>query len=161
VFGVSLVLNPTESSDIQTSQETSFISLLASRETSRTMTSAHHSRTLFIFAWLLTLCTLVSSRTAAEDSKCIPASYFDNSGYPDALSGGVQMVPIKTRLPALFTYGPNGIGNNPRVKVLLLHGGPGTTHEYLESIRQLLSWRGNSVLLLRSTRFLLQRPAKG
>jgi hypothetical protein len=25
------------------------------------------------------------------------------------------------------------IGNNPRVKVLVLHGGPGATHEYLEA----------------------------
>ncbi len=25
------------------------------------------------------------------------------------------------------------VGNNPRIKVLLLHGGPGATHEYFEA----------------------------
>ena len=29
--------------------------------------------------------------------------------------------------------GPKRIGNNPALKVLLLHGGPGATHEYLEA----------------------------
>jgi hypothetical protein len=27
------------------------------------------------------------------------------------------------------------MGNNPDLKVLLLHGGPGATHEYLEALR--------------------------
>lgn len=61
-----------------------------------------------------------------------PASYFDNAGYDDVLSGGVKMIPIKT--PAgTFHVWTKRIGNNPRIKVLLLHGGPGMSHEYLEA----------------------------
>ena len=61
-----------------------------------------------------------------------PGSYLDNSGYDDVLSGGVKMIPIET--PAgTFRVWTKRIGNNPRIKVLLLHGGPGMTHEYLEA----------------------------
>jgi proline iminopeptidase len=58
--------------------------------------------------------------------------YLDYSGRDDALSGGARRIPVDT--PA----GPYRVwvkrtGNNPDLKVLLLHGGPGSTHEYLEA----------------------------
>lgn len=61
-----------------------------------------------------------------------PASYFDTAGRDDVLSGGVKMIPISTP-KGTFRVWTKRIGNNPRVKVLLLHGGPGITHEYLEA----------------------------
>jgi proline iminopeptidase len=60
------------------------------------------------------------------------ASYFDNSGRDDVLAGGVKMIPISTP-KGQFRVWTKRIGNNPRIKVLLLHGGPGATHEYLEA----------------------------
>lgn len=61
-----------------------------------------------------------------------PAGYFDNTGYDDVQSGGVAMIPVET--PAgTFHVWTKRIGNNPRIKVLLLHGGPAMTHEYLEA----------------------------
>ena len=60
------------------------------------------------------------------------AAYFDNAGRDDVLSGGVKMIPITTSA-GTFKVWTKRIGNNPRVKVLLLHGGPGFTHEYLEA----------------------------
>ncbi len=60
------------------------------------------------------------------------ASYFDNSGRDDVLAGGVKLIPIHT--PAGdFKVWTKRVGNNPRLKVLLLHGGPGSTHEYFEA----------------------------
>ena len=56
--------------------------------------------------------------------------YFDNSGRDDVISGGVRLVPIHTP-KGDFRVWTKRTGNNPRVKVLLLHGGPGATHEYL------------------------------
>ncbi len=42
------------------------------------------------------------------------------------------MIPITT--PAgNFTVWTKRVGNNPTIKVLLLHGGPGATHEYFEA----------------------------
>jgi proline iminopeptidase len=41
------------------------------------------------------------------------------------------MIPVDTP-NGRFRVWTKRIGNNPRIKLLLLHGGPGTTHEYLE-----------------------------
>ena len=58
--------------------------------------------------------------------------YFDHSGRDDVLSGGVRLIPIHTP-KGDFRVWTRRTGNNPRVKVLLLHGGPGATHEYFEA----------------------------
>ena len=50
----------------------------------------------------------------------------------DELSGGARMIPVRTPLGA-FRVWTKRVGNNPDLKVLLLHGGPGCTHEYLEA----------------------------
>ncbi len=48
-------------------------------------------------------------------------------------TAGVRLIPIKT--PAGdFKVWTKRFGNNPKIKVLLLHGGPGSTHEYFESV---------------------------
>jgi len=58
--------------------------------------------------------------------------YFDTSNRDDVLSGGVKLIPINTP-KGTFRVWTKRIGNNPTIKVLLLHGGPGATHEYLEA----------------------------
>jgi proline iminopeptidase len=60
------------------------------------------------------------------------SNYFDNTGRSDTLSGGVRLIPIQTP-KGTFNVWTKRIGNNPRIKVLLLHGGPGVTHEYFEA----------------------------
>jgi proline iminopeptidase len=50
----------------------------------------------------------------------------------DMLSGGVRMIPVQTPR-GVFHVWTKRVGNNPKVKVLLLHGGPGATHEYFEA----------------------------
>jgi len=60
-----------------------------------------------------------------------PQSYLDYTGRGDLLGGGVRMIPIQTP-KGTFRVWTKRIGNNPSVKVLLLHGGPGATHEYFE-----------------------------
>jgi proline iminopeptidase len=60
------------------------------------------------------------------------AAYFDAAGRDDKLSGGVKMIPITTP-KGTFKVWTKRIGNNPTMKVLLLHGGPGVTHEYMEA----------------------------
>ncbi|MBN2031243.1 proline iminopeptidase-family hydrolase [bacterium] len=57
--------------------------------------------------------------------------YFDYSGRDDILFGGVKSIPITTP-KGTFRVWTKRIGNNPRIKVLLLHGGPGGTHEYFQ-----------------------------
>ncbi len=58
-------------------------------------------------------------------------NYLNYEGKYDILSGGVKMVSISTE-KGEFNVWTKRIGNNPTAKVLLLHGGPGATHEYFE-----------------------------
>lgn len=55
-------------------------------------------------------------------------SYFDYSNSDDQKTGGIKMIPIETPKGTFNVY-TKRIGNNPKIKVLLLHGGPGGTHE--------------------------------
>src|SRR6266581_6048830 len=59
-------------------------------------------------------------------------SYFDNTGRKAVWTGGVRMIPIATP-KGTFNVWTKRVGNNPTMKVLLLHGGPAATHEYFEA----------------------------
>lgn len=65
------------------------------------------------------------------------ASYHGNAGHADAWQGGVRMIPIHTP-SGDFRVWTKRIGNNPRIKVLILHGGPGATHEAYEAFDSFL-----------------------
>jgi len=67
----------------------------------------------------------------APTANAIPVNYFDNTGRDDVASGGVKRIPITTP-KGTFTVWTKRVGNNPKIKVLLLHGGPGVTHEVYE-----------------------------
>ncbi len=56
--------------------------------------------------------------------------YYDHGDRDDVLSGGIRMIPIETTA-GTFRVWTKRTGNNPALKVLLLHGAPGATHEYL------------------------------
>lgn len=60
------------------------------------------------------------------------ADYLDSSGRADRLSGGVRVIPVTTP-KGTFKVWTKRVGNDPRIQVLLLHGGPGASHEYLEA----------------------------
>jgi proline iminopeptidase len=75
------------------------------------------------------LCLMLAGKTTGQS---VPASYFDITGRGDLLSGGVRMIEIQTA-KGKFKVWTKRVGNNPRIKLLLLHGGPGATHEYFEA----------------------------
>lgn len=54
--------------------------------------------------------------------------YFDYSSSDDQKTGGIKMIPIQTT-KGFFNVYTKRMGNNPTKRVLLLHGGPGGTHE--------------------------------
>jgi len=58
--------------------------------------------------------------------------YLDQSGRDDVLAGGVRLIPVSTS-EGEFRVWTKRVGNNPDTKLLLLHGGPGATHEYFEA----------------------------
>ena len=79
--------------------------------------------------------------TSCAPAKPSASSYHDNTGRADVLSGGVRMIPIHTPRGD-FRVWTKRVGNNPRLKVLLLHGGPGATHEYFEAFDAFLPGAG-------------------
>lgn len=86
----------------------------------------------------------VAAPAAAQPAQATaspPAPYFDNAGRDDVLSGGVRMIPIHTP-HGDFRVWTKRVGNNPTIKVLLLHGGPGATHEYFEGFDSFLPGAG-------------------
>jgi proline iminopeptidase len=58
--------------------------------------------------------------------------YLDSSGRDDVLSGGARKIPISTPAGPQHVW-VKRVGNHPELRVLLLHGGPGSTHEYFEA----------------------------
>ncbi|WP_231717541.1 proline iminopeptidase-family hydrolase [Hymenobacter sp. DG25A] len=78
-------------------------------------------------------CTPQKQETASDSTL---ASYFTSqeTGVQD---GGVQMIPITTP-KGKFNVWTKRFGNNPKMKVLLLNGGPGATHEYFECMESFL-----------------------
>ena len=63
-------------------------------------------------------------------------SYFQPSD-SGLQTGGVRMIPIQTP-KGNFKVWTKRFGNNPQLKVLLLNGGPGATHEYFECFENFL-----------------------
>lgn len=80
----------------------------------------------FILILGTTLLLMISCTGGEKDG------YLDYSGTDAELSGGVRMIEISTP-KGNFNVWTKQIGNNPDMKVLLLHGGPGANHKYLES----------------------------
>ncbi len=56
-------------------------------------------------------------------------------------TGGIKIIPIETP-KGKFNVWTKRFGHNPRVKLLLLHGGPGATHEYFECFESFLPSQG-------------------
>jgi proline iminopeptidase len=59
------------------------------------------------------------------------SDYLDYSAAPDQLTGGIKLIPVETP-KGTFRVWTKRVGNNPKIRLLLLHGGPGATHEPFE-----------------------------
>src|ERR1700744_3050940 len=83
-----------------------------------------------LFLSLLAIVGLYSCQQKAGGSNTTVGEYFAtvDSGVQVA---GIKMVNIQTP-SGKFRVWTKRFGNNPRIKVLLLHGGPAMTHEYME-----------------------------
>lgn len=94
---------------------------------------------LFVFtiAMLFISCNKEVKVTTSNDSN---STYFqiDSTKIQD---GGVQVIPIAT-MNKTFNVWTKRVGNNPKIKVLLVNGGPGATHEYFECFENFLPAEG-------------------
>lgn len=76
----------------------------------------------------------------AQKESETPNTYLQDNT-PGMKIGGVKMVSITTP-KGKFNVWTKRIGNNPKIKVLLLNGGPGATHEYFECMESFLPAEG-------------------
>lgn len=83
-----------------------------------------------ILALTLFACEQTPQYTDGPDSKIDPCEYVNFSTPGEYQSGGVQMIPLQEG----YEVWTKRYGNSP-MKVLVLHGGPAGTHEYLESFQ--------------------------
>lgn len=90
--------------------------------------------------FLITILAMASCRPGSDAGKPTLATYFKPVASPP-LSGGVQLIPIETPKGA-FRVWTKRFGNHPKVKLLLLNGGPGATHEYFECFESFLPAEG-------------------
>jgi proline iminopeptidase len=77
------------------------------------------------------LLLLVTISCQKETKSETLSKYFTYKENTDIESAGVKMIPIKTPI-GNFKVWTKRFGNNPKIKILLLHGGPAMTHEYME-----------------------------
>lgn len=82
-------------------------------------------RNIYYFLLLL-LITSCKNETQSNNL----SDYF-TYGQEKVETAGVKMIPIQTPVGE-FKVWTKRFGNNPKIKVLLLHGGPAMTHEYME-----------------------------
>jgi proline iminopeptidase len=58
-------------------------------------------------------------------------SYWHFDHPEDRYTGGIRMIPVQTKNGVVRVW-TKRVGNNPKIKLLLVHGGPGGTHELFE-----------------------------
>lgn len=85
---------------------------------------------------LLLVLVISACQQNQPDLQSADLSYFQPSDN-GLQTGGVRMIPIQTP-KGNFKVWTKRFGNNPQLKVLLLNGGPGATHEYFECFENFL-----------------------
>lgn len=83
-----------------------------------------------LISFIFILVISCNTNTTTEKKQITVTEYF-NDTTTGVKSGGVKMIPITTPV-GTFKVWTKKFGNNPRIKILLLHGGPACTHEYME-----------------------------
>jgi len=93
-----------------------------------------------LFHTTLLLFTIALFTNCKQETVATQNEYFAQSS--DSIqNGGVKVIPITTP-KGTFNVWTKRIGNNPKIKVLLLNGGPGATHEYFECFENFLPEEG-------------------
>lgn len=85
---------------------------------------------------------LISFISCKQDDSL--TNYFSTNS-TEVQVGGVKIIPITTP-KGTFKVWTKRIGNNPKIKLLLLTGGPGLSHEYMECMESFLPKEGIEII---------------
>jgi proline iminopeptidase len=93
---------------------------------------------------LLFLLSIIILSSCNNQNKTTEVAAADDL-YKEVQTGGVKIIPIETP-KGKFNIWTKSIGNNPKIKLLLLNGGPGATHEYFECFESFLLPEGFEII---------------
>ncbi len=96
---------------------------------------------LFLCSAMLTVIFSCNTNTTVSEKNAPDFQTYFASSDTGVLSAGIKMIPITTPV-GTFKVWTKRFGNNPRIKVLLLHGGPAMTHEYMECFESFFPQQG-------------------
>jgi proline iminopeptidase len=85
-------------------------------------------------------CNTTITAKNSTDKEITVADYF-NYGDTGVKVAGIKMIPINTPVGE-FKVWTKRFGNNPDIKILLLHGGPAAGHEYMECFESFFPQEG-------------------
>lgn len=80
---------------------------------------------------------LFSCSNNSDKPVATPTPGADSSLYKEVQTGGVKVIQVQTP-NGNFNVWTKRMGNNPKIRILLLNGGPGATHEYFECFESFL-----------------------
>ncbi|KAA2240070.1 alpha/beta fold hydrolase [Chitinophaga agrisoli] len=89
----------------------------------------------------MTACNQGQPVTASSGEELSLKSYFTPADSNAVQTGGVQTITIETP-KGKYNVWTKRIGNNPKMKVLLLSGGPGASNEYMQCFESFLPKEG-------------------
>ena len=95
---------------------------------------------------VISLVFYAACRNASVDPTVLTLAQYHQVSTPGVQSGGIRMIPIHTP-KGDFKVWTKTIGHHPTIKVLLLHGGPGSTHEYWECAESFFPREGIEFIL--------------
>ena len=97
-------------------------------------------KNIFLLAFLTLFFNGCKKESTLEKETATAGNYFTDTT-SGIKTGGVKIVQISTP-KGKFNVWTKRIGNNPKIKLLLLNGGPGATHEYFECMESFLPGEG-------------------
>ena len=100
----------------------------------------HSYKKTMLLAFIILNAFFISCNQADTKQAAAANSYFIKSD-SGVQTGGIKIVSILTP-KGKFNVWTKRFGNNPKIKLLLLNGGPGATHEYFECMESFLPAEG-------------------
>jgi proline iminopeptidase len=100
--------------------------------------------TFFLLAIVIVSCNQTENNQVNAGSYSgsdIHLTEYFNYGDTGVQSAGIKMIPVRTPV-GTFNVWTKRFGNNPKIKILLLHGGPAMTHEYMECFESFFQIEG-------------------
>jgi proline iminopeptidase len=94
-----------------------------------------------LYAYWVLIAVSIGFVCCRQPATQLPEAAYFETGDTGVQVAGIRMIPVTTPV-GTFKVWTKRFGNNPSMKVLLLHGGPAMTHEYMECFESFFPKQG-------------------